>query len=53
MMEEWNNGMVGNTIGSPIFQHSIIPIFQSFPLCSLWLNNFEEINIGVDSTRLK
>jgi len=26
------NGMVGNTIGFPIFQHSIIPIFQSSSL---------------------
>jgi rubredoxin len=30
-MEQWNNGKVGNTNGFPKFQHSIIPIFQSFP----------------------
>jgi hypothetical protein len=33
IMEQWNNGMVGNTIGFPIFQHSNIPTFQhsNFP----------------------
>jgi len=35
MMEQWNNGMVGNTIGFPIFQNSIIPIFQPFSLSAL------------------
>ena len=32
IMERWNNEMVGNTIGLPIFQHSVIPIFHPFSL---------------------
>jgi hypothetical protein len=32
IMEKWNNEMQGNTIGFPIFQHSIVPIFKVFPL---------------------
>jgi len=29
IMEQWNNGMVGNTIISPIFHHSNFPFFAS------------------------
>ena len=38
--------MVGNTISFPIFQHSIIPIFQSFSLCPLWLNKKPQLPGG-------
>jgi len=29
-MEEWNSGMMGKELVFPLFQYSIIPIFQCF-----------------------
>jgi hypothetical protein len=35
IMEQWNNRMVDNTVGFPIFQYSIIPIFYYLSLRAL------------------
>jgi hypothetical protein len=47
MVEYWNNEMMGNTIISPVFHHSIIPSFRfsmggSAALGPLWVNKGKE-----------
>ena len=60
IMEQWNVGMVGNTVGFPVFQDSIIPIFQSFSLRSpgslrfvVLLSLWEKIFLFPDPLRIK